>query len=236
MADIFEEVEEEVRKDKANELWSRYGWIAWVAALAIVGYVAFSEWRSGQAAQQRAEQSARLEAALSALEAGEYQKAQADLQAMVDEGTSLSPLAAHLLAQARLVGGGDTQGAVAALQAAADGDGEAFQQLALLKAVYLRAETMTLEEMESELAPLVATNSQIGALAEEAIASKAFAVGDFERARRDYNRLMVSVNAPAGLQQRAIIALDAIPRAAPEPAPQPQDETPQQSQSPGENE
>lgn len=216
MSDIFEEVEEEVRKDRLGELWKRYGWIVWLAAIAIVGFVAFSEWRSGQVDAQKRAQVAVLESALSALESGDYGQAQAELQAMVDNDTRLSPLAAHLLAQARLEGGGDTNGAVVALSETASADGDAYQQLALLKSVYLRAETMTLADMEAELGALIATESQLGALAEELIAAKAFSEGDFSRARRDYNRLMIAANAPAGLQQRARIAIDAIPRVAPE--------------------
>ncbi|MEM1106180.1 MAG: tetratricopeptide repeat protein [Pseudomonadota bacterium] len=214
MADIFEEVEEEVRKDRLGDLWRRFGWIVWLAAILIVGFVGFSEWRSGQVAAERAAQSSALDAALQALEEGDYAAAQASFQDMVDAGTPLSPLAAHLLAEARLVGGGDPEGAVAALALVADAEGSPYAQLALLKSVYLRAETMDLANMETELAPLIATETQLGALAEEVLAAKAFAEGDFARARRDYNRLMIAANAPAGLRQRARIAVDAIPRTA----------------------
>ncbi|MEL6752646.1 MAG: hypothetical protein AAFO57_01370 [Pseudomonadota bacterium] len=220
MSDIFEEVEEEVRKDKLGELWAKFGWIVWLAAAAIVGYVAFSEWRSSQLQAQRAEQAAALEAAVSALEAGEFEEAQYSLQAIVEEDSSLSPLAAHLLAQSRYVGGGDPGGAATVLNDTADADGTAFERLALLKSVYLRAETMTLADMETELAPLISTESQLGALAEELIATKAFAIGDFARARRDYTRLSIAANAPAGLQQRARIALDTIPRSTPQQSPE----------------
>lgn len=228
MADIFEEVEEEVRKDKLGELWQRYGWIVWLTAVAIVGFVAFSEWRSSQLDSQNRARVAELNSALTALEDGNYGEAQAQLQAIVDADTQLSPLAANLLAQARLVGSGDRDGAARALAEVAEADGQAYQQLALLKSVYLRAESMTLADMEAELSALIATESQLGALAEELLAAKAFSEGDFARARRDYNRLMIAVNAPAGLQQRARIALDAIPRASaePDPVPSPEPEAP----------
>ncbi|MEM9739118.1 MAG: tetratricopeptide repeat protein [Pseudomonadota bacterium] len=221
MSDIFEEVEEEVRKDRLGELWARYGWIVWLAAILIIGFVAFSEWRGGQLEQQNRAQVAELETALSALEAGRYADAQSRFQAMVDEETRLSPLAAHLLARARLEGGGDLEGAATALAETANAEGEAYQQLALLKSVYLRSETMTLSDMESQLAPLIATESQLGALAEELIAAKAFSDGDYARARREYNRLMIAANAPGGLQQRARIALETIPRVAVEETPEP---------------
>ena len=62
------------------------------------------------------------------------------------------------------------------------------------------------------------------ALAEELIAAGAYAEGDYERARREYNRLRFAAYAPPGLVQRATIALDTIPRVQAEPE-APQDET-----------
>lgn len=216
MSDIFEEVEEEVRKDKLSEVWRRYGFLVWLAALGIVGYVAYSEWSTYRAAQTQEERIVMLESALTALETGETELALSQLTELVEADTALSPLAAHYLARARVEGGGDVDGAVAALNAAADADGRAFEQLALLKSVYLRGETMTLEEMERELAPLTALETPLGALAQEAIAGKAYATGDYARARTMLNRLRLSAYAPSGLVRRATIALEAIPRATTE--------------------
>lgn len=227
MSDIFEEVEEEVRKDKLSELWRRYGFLVWLAALGIVGYVAFTEWSAYRATQIQETRMAAFESALDALDAGNYEAAQAELTALVDADTALSPLASHYLARARLEGGGDVDGAIAALNGVADADGRAFEQLALLKSVYLRGESMTLEEMERELAPLTQLETPLGALAQEAIAAKAYTAGDYARARQMLSRLRLSAYAPQGLVQRATIALDAIPRAAgdseTDAAPEPQD-------------
>ena len=51
MSDIFEEVEEEVRKDQMAELWRRYGLLVWIAGFAIIAAVAFNEWRGAQQAR-----------------------------------------------------------------------------------------------------------------------------------------------------------------------------------------
>lgn len=212
MSDIFEEVEEEVRKDRLNELWRRFGWIVWLLAAAIVGYTIWNEWNTARQAELRETRMAQLEAALGALEDGRYVVAQEGLDELVATGSALSPLAAHYLAQARIEGSGDVEGAIAALEAVADAEGEPFEQLALLKSVYLRSERLTLAEMEAELAPLVALDSQIGALAEEAIAAKAYADGDLARARQAFGRLRFNAAAPASLVQRATIAYESIPR------------------------
>ena len=56
MADIFQEVEEDLRRDKAARLWRRYGSYVLVAALAIVaGTAAYVWWKQHVAARQIAE-------------------------------------------------------------------------------------------------------------------------------------------------------------------------------------
>lgn len=228
MSDIFEEVEEEVRKDRVAELWRKYGLFVWLAGFAIVAAVAFNEWRMTQQARDDVSRMTEFEAALDLLEGGQYGEAQVALQQLVDADTPLSPLAAQYLAQAYVEGSGDQAAAIATLDDAANGGGAAYQQLALLKSVYLRSETMTLAEMETELAPLIGQETPLAALAEELIAAAAYAEGDYERARREFNRLRFSAYAPPGLIQRATIALDTIPRtqsAAPESAGDPTDET-----------
>ncbi len=217
MSDIFEEVEEEVRKDQMAELWRKYGLLVWIAGIAIIAAVAFNEWRGVQQARAEEAHMTQFEAALDLLEEGQYTAAQAALRELVDENTALSPLAAQYLAQADLEGAGDRAAAIAVLEAAASDGDTAFEQLALLKSVYLRSQTMTLTEMETALAPLIGQETQLAALAEELIAAGAYAEGDYERARREFNRLRFAAYAPPGLVQRATIALDTIPRVQAEP-------------------
>lgn len=214
MSDIFEEVEEEVRKDRATELWRRFGWIVWLAAALVIGFTAWNEWNTSRQAELRETRMASFEQAVAALEEGRYAEAQDMLGEIVEADMPLSPLAAHYLAQARIEGSGDVAGAVAALDRVADSEGAPYQQLALLKSVYLRSESLTLAQMEAELAALVAQDNQIGALAEEAIAAKAYADGDLARARQAFGRLRFNAAAPASLVQRATIAYESIPRPA----------------------
>ena len=46
MADIFQEVEEEIRRERLKQLWDRYGLYIVIAAVLIVGAVA--GWRGWQ--------------------------------------------------------------------------------------------------------------------------------------------------------------------------------------------
>jgi hypothetical protein len=96
--------------------------------------------------------------------------------------------------------------------------GGPYERLALLKSAYFRADTLTMAELEATLGALVNEDTALGALARELIAAKAFADGDIARARTEYSRLKFDAAAPAGVVQRAEIALDAIPL-PPETAP-----------------
>ncbi|MEL6386252.1 MAG: hypothetical protein AAFR41_06415 [Pseudomonadota bacterium] len=218
MTDIFEEVEEAHRKDRFDDAWQKYGWVVWLAGLGIIIAVAANEimsWQREQALDQRA---AGLEAAVAAFEAADYAAAESQFQAIVDGGSSLAPIAAQYLAQVRLEGTGNRDGAVAALEASANLEGDPFQRIAALKAAYLKSDSATLAELEAMLAPLLSGDSPASALAQELVAAKAFEAGDFERARTDFNYLRFAPNAPEGLRRRAEIALTAIPRPAqPEP-------------------
>ena len=52
MADIFTEVEEELRQDRAKALWKKYGSWAAMAAIVVIGAVAGWTWWQGQQAAQ----------------------------------------------------------------------------------------------------------------------------------------------------------------------------------------
>lgn len=214
MSDIFEEVEEEVRKDRLAGLWRRYGILVWLLAGALVLAVAFNEYRQAQQAEAREARMETFEAAREALNAGNFETAAAGFETLVESDSRLSPMAAHFLAQARMAGGGDRALAASVLGKAGEADGGAFEKLALLKQAYLRSGEMDLAELEALLSGLAGEETPFGALASEAIASKAYEAGQTDRARQMFNRLRFAAYAPSGLTQRAQIALDAMPAGA----------------------
>ncbi|MFN4226417.1 MAG: tetratricopeptide repeat protein [Hyphomonas sp.] len=228
MTDIFTEVDESVRQEKLESWWKRWRPFVYGAVAALIGAVAVNEFilKPG-AAKARAERALELEKAVKALEEGQYEEAANAFRAIVEADTKLSPLAAHFLAQTQIEGMGDPAAAAETLAAAGGTEGGPFERLALLKAAYLRADTLTLDELETTLGTLPGEDTALGALARELVASKAAAVGDIARARTAFNQLKFDANAPAGVVQRAEIALAALPL-APEageetPAPAPAD-------------
>jgi hypothetical protein len=219
LSDIFTEVDEGVRQEKLASWWSRWRPFIYGAIAVLIGSVAINEFvLKPQAAASRAARALELENAVKALEDGRYEEAEAAFKAIVDGGSKLAPLAANYLAQTQLEGRGDAAAAADTLAAIGGTEGGPYERLALLKSAYFRADTLTMAELEATLGALVNEDTALGALARELIAAKAFADGDIARARTEYSRLKFDAAAPAGVVQRAEIALDAIPL-PPETAP-----------------
>ena len=233
MSDIFEEVDESLRQDKIESLWTRYRPFVYGGAALLIGAVAANEFLIRPSVEAaRASRALAFETAETQLKDGDYADAEAGFRAIVEGESSLSPLAANYLAQTLYEGNGDADGAVKALEAAGKADGTPFERIALLKAAYARADRVSLEELEASLAGLKEENSALGALARELIAAKAYASGDIARARTEFNRLKFDAAAPEGVVRRSEIALAAIPTppAASETAP---DETPDTTEETG---
>lgn len=222
MTDIFNEVDESVRQEKLESWWKRWRPFVYGAVVVLVGSVAINEFvLKPQAAQARAERALELENAVKALEDGQYEEAANAFRAIIEADTKLSPVAAHYLAQTQIEGMGDPAAAAETLASVGAIEGGPFERLGLLKSAYLKADGMTLDELETALGTLPAEDTALGAMARELVASKAAAVGDVARARSMFNGLKFDANAPAGVIQRAEIALAALPL-----APETDEETP----------
>ncbi len=86
MSDIFQEVDEEVRRDKAAEFWKKYqNQILAAAVLIVLASAGFRYW---QYERERATQAAgdQFQEALTALEGGKFDEAKAGLDKIASPG------------------------------------------------------------------------------------------------------------------------------------------------------
>ena len=211
MADIFEEVEEGLRQDRLTGLWKKYGIFAYIAAALLIGGVAFNEYRQVQAANTVEENASRLEAALTDVDARNYEPAATQLTELIEDDISPSKVAAHYLAGVRLDGNGDAASAAEVLSASVGDLQDPTEKLALIKSAYLQADTLSRSELEAILSPLINGDGPFAALASELVAAKALQDGDIEFARREFNFLRLAQNAPPGVVTRAQQAIAALP-------------------------
>ena len=211
MADIFKEVEEDLRRDQAARLWQRYGRFAIAAAvllvLSVAGFKAWEYWDN----EQRTERSARFAAALARAAQGEDAMASQEFAALAEAGGGYGVLAAFN--QARLSAeAGDVDAAIAIWDRLAQ-NGEtdaAFRGAAVLLSVMHQADRADPAVLEARLEPLTAADGGYRPLALELTAALALRQGDRARARDLYTQVADDLEAPPGMRARAAQMLSAL--------------------------
>jgi hypothetical protein len=204
---FIDEVTEEVRKDKLFGYMRKYGWIAVLAVLLIVGGTAYSEFRKAQttgAAQAAGDE------ILAALEIDDDEGRAAALQAIDVSG----PAAAitGLLTAANLTETDDIAGAAGALEAVAlDADApQVYRDLAVLKSVMVQGDTLSIEDRRALLAGLAMAGGPFRVLAQEQLALISVEAGDIETAMTQFVALAQDAEATRGLRERAFSMIVAL--------------------------
>jgi hypothetical protein len=206
---FIDEVSEEVRRDKLYGMMRRYGWIAVVAVVAVVGGAAYNEWRKASA-QTAAE--AFGDAILEAEGIEDPQARNAALQGIAGEGAQTAIL--NLL----LAGDSGEVSADALGQIAADASlPDHFRHLAMLRLAQMQDDAVALDEVRSLLAPVVVAGAPYRVLGEEALALAELRAGDEAAAISRLQALLLDDEATTALRRRAtqlIVALGGAPEAS----------------------
>ncbi len=213
MADIFKEVDEDIRRDNLEKLWKKYSFqIIGLAVAVVVGVGGVQGWQAYDL-DQRSQLSDRYGAALALTQDGETT---AGLDAMIDlsevSGEGYAGLAAFEEARLR-VESGDTGGAIALWDRIAEGSGlgPGFKEAATLFSVLHQIDNGSPAALRARLQPLASDDSQpFRATARELLAVIALGEGDTAAARELYTKISDDREAPAGLRQRATQMLAAL--------------------------
>ncbi len=143
MSDIFEEVDDEVRKDRFEALWKKYGTYAIAAAVLVVGATAANAWWRQHQVDVARDAGDAYAAALGQAFAGEPDAAIVQLRSVAEDGTPGYSALAQLQIAAVQQRNGDTAAAATTLRALSE-NGDAPRQLrnlALIKEALLTIET-----------------------------------------------------------------------------------------------
>jgi hypothetical protein len=204
VADIFQEVDEEVRREQLQKLWERYG--AYFITLAVLVVIGVAGWRGYQywEAKKAAEAGTRFEQAVTLSEQGKHAEAEAAFAKITAEAPAGYRVLARLRAAAELANT-DVKGAVAAYDAlASDGSiGQSLQDIAALRAAMLLVDTAPLDEMRHRLDPLSEPGRTFRHSAREMLALSAWRVGDTATAKRYVDMIANDAETPQGLRSRA---------------------------------
>jgi hypothetical protein len=212
MTDIFREVDEDLRRERAEALWKKYGnYIIAVAAVVVVATAGIVQYRNWQG-QRAAATGERFVAALQLLDDGKRADAEAAFKDIVSSGTGSYPSLAAFGAAGAKAANSDVQGAVADFDAiAADSKTPAMlRDLAKVRAAILLADTAPLADLEKRLLPLAADTGTFRHTAREVLGLAAWRTKDFDAARKYLGQIVADRTAPQGLQQRATVILGLI--------------------------
>lgn len=211
MADIFKEVDEDLRRDQAAKIWRKYGSLVVGSAVAVVlataGYQTWSWWYT----KTQTELSDRYAAAAQLIERGDNEAAIAELGTLADSDGGYATLAAFNRARL-LADSGDKTAAIEIWDRLAESSaaGPAFQGVATLLSVMHQMEDGDPATLEGRLKPLSEAKGGYREVALELIATLALRQGDSARAREIYTRISDDPNAPVGLRARASQMLNAL--------------------------
>jgi hypothetical protein len=210
VTDIFQEVDEEVRREQLKKLWDRYQ--NYIVAGIILILAAVGGWRGYEwwEAKQAAETGTAFEAALNLSEEGKHADAEAAFAKIAAEGTANYRGLAQLRQAAELAQR-DPKAAIVVYGKMADDRSvdPALKDLAGVRAGSLLIDEAAFNEARSRLEPLATEGRPYRHTARELLALAAWRSGDAAAAKRWFDLVVTDIQTPPGTRTRVemLIAL-----------------------------
>ncbi len=209
---FIREVDEELRSDKMQDFWKRYGKILIGGAIAVVLVTAGSRYYEYYTNQKAAEAGDAFISAVQLAEQGKHDEALTTLVELESNDSPAYKAMALMRGASELAAKGDVDEAIKkydAVAANADAD-DTIKAIANLRAGLLLVDSGTVAQVEARVGPLSAPGAPFRASAREAIGLAHFKAGDLENAFKQYESLSKDVETPRALGQRVRIMLDLI--------------------------
>jgi hypothetical protein len=204
VADIFHEVDEEVRREQLKKLWDRYS--IHLIALAVLLVAGIAGWRGYEywVAKRAAAAGAAFEAAITLNEQAKYAEAEAAFAKVAAD----APEGYRVLARMRAAGALTQIKPADAIKAydelAADTSlGTTWQDLAAVRAGMLLVDTASWADMRKRLDPLAEPTRSFRHTARELLALSAWRNHDFAAAKRYLDMIATDAESPVGTRARA---------------------------------
>lgn len=212
MTNIFDEIEEDLRKDRARQLWQKYGKVFLVAGVVLVAVIAGWRGYQGWQASQAAATGDRFMAAMALANRGQHAEAARAFEQLTRDGTGGYPVLARFRLATEQAAAGDRDAAVRGFDAlASDGAvGALMQDVARIRAAYLLVDTAPLAELTRRLEPLAAANGAFRHSARELLGLAAVRTGDLAAAARWFEQVVTDPDAGEGFRNRAGLALTVL--------------------------
>ena len=204
MSELFDEVDEDVRRDQLKKLWDQYS--IYIVAAALLLVAAVGGWRGYQylEAKKAAEAGVAFDKAIELSEQNKSAEAEAAFSSLAATAPSGYRMLARLRAAAE-VAARDPQAAVKLYDDISTDRsiGALEQELARIRAAGLLVDTATYATMLQRLEPSTAPQATFRHTARELLALSAWHANDTTNARKWLDLIANDTETPPGLRSRA---------------------------------
>jgi hypothetical protein len=204
VSELFDEVDEDVRRDQLKKLWDQYS--IYIIALALLIVAGVGGWRGYQylEAQKAAEAGAAFDKAVELSEANKHAEAEAAFADLAAKAPSGYRILARLRTAAEIANRDKTAAAKMFDDIAADTSvGAPERDLAKIRAAQLLLETSTYPNMLQRLEPATAAGATFRHSARELLALSAWRANDTTAARQWLDLIANDGETPPSLRSRA---------------------------------
>ncbi|MGE5164340.1 MAG: tetratricopeptide repeat protein [Sphingobacteriales bacterium] len=204
MADIFHEVDEEVRREQLKKLWDRYS--IYLIALAVLIVAAIGGWRGYEywVAKKAAAAGADFEAAMTLSDEGKQAEAEAAFAKVAAEAPAGYRILARMRAASMLAQSKPADAVKAYDELSADASlGTTWQDLAAVRAGMLLVDTAPLADMRRRLDQVAEPTRSFRHTARELLALSAWRNHDFTATRKYLDMIAGDADSPIGVRARA---------------------------------
>jgi len=216
MTDLFREIDEEIRHDRALEIWKKYGnyfiGLALLMVVATAGYRIYAHFE-----QKKADAlGLRFQSALEASTSGRSDEAAKEFQSIAAEGKNGYAVLARFRAAAEL--GTVNKAEAIKLYEAIAADTSLpliLQGLARLRGATLAVDDLSFDELKTRVEPLLPQGGPWAGLARELLGTKKLAAKDYKAAGDYFDAIITDDAAPASVKQRATMYLALVKSSAP---------------------
>jgi len=217
---FLREVDEELRKEQVNQVFTRYGWWIIAAAVLLVAAVGgYFYWRSYQAGVAEA-QGESLLGALDNLEGGQRTQATPKIDQLAESDIAGYRVAALFARANAQVAANQLPAAVASLRAIAENEdvAEPYRQAALVRQTALEFDTLPPAQVVQRMQPLARPGQPFFGAAGEMMGIALLRMNQPQRAGPLFGRIGRDETVPPSIRTRVIqmagsLGIDALPEA-----------------------
>lgn len=209
---FIREVDEELRTERVQDFWQRYGKILIAVAVLVILVIAGNRYYEYSTATRAAAQGDAFMAAVKLADDGKQDEAIAAFQKLANEGDDSYRTMARMRGATELVAKSETAEAVKLLDAiiADEAANENMRAIARIRSGMILVDTGTVTEVQARVGALSAPGAPYRASAREAIGLAYYKAGDLEKAFKQFEAISTDSDSPQSTQQRVRIMLDVI--------------------------